>query len=556
MTQRGHRPPCAPPAPQPRWVAGARLRAARAPRAYAGALLTAALLTAALLAGCTVGPNFVRPSSNIPAHWPQQSLQPPASASPEVAAPPGTAARALPPLSTLSEQPAQLASWWTRFQDPALDRLIERSLRGNLDLRAAVVRSEEALVERDISQAALWPSLSANASYERERISEATPEGALISQSGKFAIPGVGRVTIPNPYNQYQLGAAASWEPDLFGRLHRSVEAASAAAQVSLEDQRALQVSLLAQVAQSYIQLRAAQARRAVALENIATLTDLLDLTRQRYTNGLTTEVDVRSATAQLSQTRATVPALELQITQAIHTLSTLLGEPPEAVRAELTQPAAIPPLPPQVPIGLPAELARRRPDVREAEANLHAATAQIGVAIGDLFPRLSLSASGGFQSETLGNLLQWNSLFGMVGPELDIPVFDRGRWKTVRLYRLKAREAALAYQSTVLTALREVEDAAAAYGADQQQRLWLTDTVTQNREALTLAQQRYESGVTDFLNVLDAQRTLQQNELSLLSATAAASSDLVSLYRALGGGWEEPAQAAAGRAPQARARS
>jgi outer membrane protein, multidrug efflux system len=509
-----------------------------------------------VLAGCTVGPNFVRPTPNVPAHWSQQSLQPPAAAAPAVPSPRGTAARALPQLSTLSEQSATLASWWTRFQDPALDRLIERSLRGNLDLRAAVLRSQEALAQRDISAAALWPSLSANASYERQRISEATPEGALISQSGKFAIPGIGRVTIPNPYNQYQLGAAASWEPDLFGRLHRSVEAANAAAQVSLEDQRALQVSLLAQVAQSYIQLRGAQARRAVALENIATLTDLLELTRQRYANGLTTEVDVRSATAQLSQTRATVPALELQISQAIHTLSTLLGEQPEAVRAELMPPEAIPPLPPQVPIGLPAELARRRPDVREAEANLHAATAQIGVAIGDLFPRLSLSASGGFQSESLGSLLQWNSLFGTIGPELDIPVFDRGRWKTVHLYRLKAQEAALSYQSTVLTALREVEDAASAYSADQQQREWLTDTVTQNRETLTLAQQRYQSGVTDFLNVLDAQRTLQQNQLSLLSATAATSSDLVSLYRALGGGWSEPAQAASGSAPPARARS
>jgi NodT family efflux transporter outer membrane factor (OMF) lipoprotein len=289
--------------------------------------------------------------------------------------------------------------------------------------------------------------------------------------------------------------------------------------------------------------LRGAQARRALTLENIATLTDLLDLTRQRYNSGLTTEIDVRDASAQLSQTRAQLPALEQQISAAIHTLSILVGTEPETLRAELEQPSAIPPVPPAIPIGLPAELARRRPDIRQAEANLHAATAQIGVAIGALFPRLTLSASGGFQSESPGDLLHWNSLFGNIGPALTVPVFDRGSWKTVSLYRLKTQEAALSYQSEVLNALHEVEDAASAYSADQQQRQWLTDTVAHNREALALARQRYQNGVSDFLNVLDAQRSLQQNQLTLLASTTATSSDLVNLYRALGGGWSEQPQ-------------
>ena len=521
--------------------------------AYRAAARMALGLLLVLPAACMFGPNFSRPDAKLPEHWPPGALQVPAL-------PPGAPLptangvdSALPAVSSISEQPATLVHWWTRFNDRELDSLIDRALRGNLDLRAAVLRSQEALAQRDINAAGLWPTLTANASYDRERISETTPQGAIIGGIGRVAIPGIGRVSIPNPYNQLQLGSTASWEPDLFGRLRRTVEAANASAQVSLEDQRAVQVSLLAQVAQGYMQLRGAQARHAVALDDIATLTDLLQLTSQRQQSGLTTELDVRNAAAQLSQTRSTVPVIEQQISQAIHQLSILLGVEPETLRSELETRGAIPPVPPEVPIGLPAELARRRPDIRESEANLHAATAQIGVSVADLFPRLTLSASGGFQSERAGNLLYWNSLFYSIGPALDIPIFDRGRWRTVRLYRLRAQEAAIAYQSTVLNALHEVEDAATALSADQGQRRWLTDTVAQNREAVTIARQRYESGVSDFINVLDAERTLQSNEMSLLSSTSAASSDLVSLYRALGGDWNDASAAAPG-APEAPA--
>jgi len=204
-----------------------------------------------------------------------------------------------------------------------------------------------------------------------------------------------------------------------------------------------------------------------------------------------------------------------------------------------LDRPAPLPSVPADVPIGLPAELARRRPDIREAEANLHAATAQIGVAVADLFPRLTLAADGGFQSETAGKLLEWASRFGSMGPTLDVPVFDRGRWKAVRLYDVRAQEAALAYQRTVLNALREVENAIAAYGADQQRRAWLDATVTENRDALMLSRQRYETGLSNFIEVLDAERTLQQNQLSLADSSTAVTTDLVGLYRALGGGWQ-----------------
>jgi NodT family efflux transporter outer membrane factor (OMF) lipoprotein len=314
-----------------------------------------------------------------------------------------------------------------------------------------------------------------------------------------------------------------------------------------VEDRRAVMVSVLADVAQSYMELRGAQARLRVAQENLATINELLDLTRQRLAAGLTTHIDVSNATAQATATRAELPAMELQITQSTNQLSQLLGQEPGALRTELESDRPLPSPPSEVPMGLPAELARRRPDIREAEANLHAATAQIGVAVADLFPRLTLAASGGLQSETTGKLLEWASRFGSLGPTLDLPIFDRGRWKTVQLYGVRAQEAALAYRRTVLAALHEVENALAAYTDDQQRSGWWDATVAQNRDALALSRQRYESGVISFVDVLDVERTLQENELSLSDSATSVTTDLVRLYRALGGGWEEEPKRAAG---------
>ncbi len=479
----------------------------------------------ALLGGCTLGPDFVRPTPPAPDHWSEQATAPLAGA-----------ARA----GSVNEQPAASTDWWTAFKDPTLNSLIERALRSNLDLRAAVLRIEEARVERNIGSAAYWPGLSANASYSRNRISESTPTGALLSSAGNIRLPGGAGISIPNPYNQYQLGADASWEIDLFGRVRRSVEAAEASLQVSVEDQRAVRVALLADVAQNYLALRGAQARLGVTKDNLATIEELLELAQQRRAAGLTTHIDVANALAQASQTRAELPAIEQQITLSINQLSELLAREPEALRAELAAAAPIPPAPPQVPIGVPADLARRRPDIREAEASLHAATAQIGVAVADLFPRLTLTAGGGFQSESTGNLVDWASRFGSLGPGLTLPVFDRGRWQSVSLSNVRSQQAALAYQRTVLNALHEVEDAVAAYDADQQRRTWLEAAVAENADALALSRQRYESGVASFIDVLNVERSLQQNQAALIDTQTAIATDLVRLYRALGGGWQQ----------------
>jgi NodT family efflux transporter outer membrane factor (OMF) lipoprotein len=485
-------------------------------------------LMAVLFSACTVGPDFVPPKPQIPEHW-------------------SAAALAEKP-AQLAEKPAQLAAWWDVFQDPELSSLIGRGLDANLDLRAAVLRVEEARTQRAVAAAGFWPSISADASYSRQRLSETTPTGSLFNSIGNVRLPGGAGISIPNPYNQFQLSADATWEMDLFGRVRRSVEAADASVQVSVEDQRLVRVSVLADVAQSYTELRGAQARLRVARENLATIEQLLELTRQRRAAGLTTHIDVSNAAAEAGATRAALPAFELQITEDINQLSRLLALEPGALRGELGTPAPVPSVPRDVSIGLPAELARRRPDIREAEANLHAATAEIGVAVADLFPRLTLSAMGGFQSETTGNLLSWASRFGSFGPALDLPVLDRGRWKTVRLYGVRAREAALAYQSTVLNALHEVENSAAAYHAELERRTWLDATVVQNRDALMLSRQRYENGVITFIDVLGMERSLQQNELALADSTTAASADLVGLYRALGGGWQQVPQPDAAR--------
>jgi NodT family efflux transporter outer membrane factor (OMF) lipoprotein len=306
-----------------------------------------------------------------------------------------------------------------------------------------------------------------------------------------------------------------------------------------VEDQHAAVVALLGDVARAYIDLRGAQRSLTTARRIIASNEELLDLTRQRRAAGLTSEVDVVESAAELSATQAQLPIYELAITQSINQLSRLLGLPPGALQSELEGEAAAPLLPPTVPLGLPADLARRRPDIRRAEANLHQATAEIGVAIAGLYPRLTLTGAGGTQSETAGEVTEWASRFFTLGPTLELPVLDRGQWRTVTLQRVRAREAAVVYAGTVLNALQEVEDARAAYDADQDRDARLEATVEQDRDALELTRQRYGSGVASFIEVLDAERTLRQNELSRAQSATVVGEDLVSLYRALGGGWE-----------------
>jgi len=485
----------------------------------AGRLVLA--VVAASVAGCTVGPNFRRPTPDLPAAW-SPSAQTSAGQPSQVAATPAD---------------ASAAAWWTSFNDPELSSLVGRVAAANLDAEEALLRLAEARAQRDVAAADEWPAVNANASGQVTRLSESTPTGALFSKVGQF--PGLSGVSIPNPYDQYQVGFDASWEVDLFGRVRRSVEAAKADTQASVEDSRAVLISTLGDVGRAYIDLRGAQAKRRVVVENIATERDLLDLAGQRRRAGLNTEIDVARAAAEASSSTAQLPLLDRQITQDINELSKLMDLTPGALRAELDAPGPVPSAPSVVPIGLPAELARRRPDIREAEARLHAATAREGVAVADLYPRVTLNANGGLQAETVSLLSSWASRFLVAGPSVELPIFDAGRRRaTVRLQSVRAAEAVLDYRRTVLGALHEVDDALAAYGADQQRRQALAETVARNRDAVDLARQRYASGVASFIDVLDAERSLEQDQLTLADSTTSVSVDLVALYKALGGGW------------------
>lgn len=467
------------------------------------------------LAGCTVGPDFIRPQADTPNTW-----------TPALSRPVPTREWA----STVSDKPIEATAWWTTFQDPVLSSLIERAVVANLDVRQATLRIAEARAVRDVFAANQWPRLSANGTYVRQRLSEKTATGAFLTKA-----PG-----LPNPADQFQYGFDASWEIDLFGRVRRSVEAADANTQAAVEDRSDVLVTLLGEVARSYIELRSAQLRQVITTDNLRSQRDVLDFTRDRQRSGIGNDLDVSNAAAQVATTEAQLPVLENQITQSVNALSLLLAREPGALRDELQLTQPVPSVPPQVPIGLPADLVRRRADIRSAEAQLHAATARVGIAVADLFPRLTLDARVGFQALRFPNLTNWASRFISVGPNLELPILDGGRRQaTLRLEGVREQEAAVDYARTVLAALHEVENALIAYSTEQSRRASLEVAVAQNRDALTLSRARYTSGITNFLDVLDAERNLQQTELALADSTAAVSIDLVALYKALGGGWE-----------------
>ena len=473
------------------------------------------------LAGCAVGPNFVKPKPHVPANWSATAVGN------------GTEGAA-----HVTSGPAMTAAWWSTFDDPTLTSLVQQSAAQNLGVKQAVLRIEEAQAQAAVVAGGLWPSLSANASWTRQRISTNTPNGFIFGAH----FPGL-PATLTNPFDQYQLGLGASWTLDLFGTARRAIEAANAQMQAAVEGEHAAVLSMVSDVAATYIDLRGAQLRRSIVERSLATQRDLLQLTRDRRNAGLTSDLDVQNATAEVGTTQAQVPLADRQITADINELSLLMAKQPESLRAELGQVRPVPPVPPNVPIGVPSDLVRRRPDIRQAEANLHAATAEIGIAVSNFFPRLTLTAAGGYQSTGLSQLIETASRFATLGPAVELPIFEGGRLRaTVRLRRLQAKEAAVIYAQTVLGALNQVEDALAAYGSDQARRASLQTAVTASRNARLLARQRYQSGVASFIDVLDAERTEEQSELALADATTAVSADLVQLYRALGGGWQSQA--------------
>lgn len=481
-----------------------------------------AVISLILIAGCTVGPDYKRPDAPSPNQWASPTTAPSNVPSTQVSVP--------------STQPATIGLWWKQFNDPTLDRLINQSLRGNLDLRQAAARLREARANRGVTGADLWPDLNASGSYTRSR-------SAGVARSGSNTVVNTGN-SGNGSKGTWQAGFDASWEIDVFGGTRRNVEAADADIAAAIEDSRDVLVSLTAELATNYLDLRSAQQRIAIAKNSVELQRHNADIARKRFNAGFVSGLDLANAEAQMASTSSQIPPLESAARQSMYAISILLGREPGALVSELSPTASIPTTPPAVPVGLPSELLERRPDVRRSEQQLHAATARIGAAKADYFPKFSLTGSLGTQGSKFKDLGNWDNRFWSVGPSVSWPIFDAGRIRAnVAVKNAVNEQAILTYTQIVLTALRDVENALIAYSTEQQHREALTNTVIAYRKALDLATRLYTNGQTDYLNVVTAQGSLYNAEDSLVQSDRAVAANLVALYKALGGGWEEVEQ-------------
>ncbi len=472
----------------------------------AGAWKVYAVLAVVLCAGCAaVGPDYRPPEVPVPGRWSE------------------------PPAGEVNRGSASLAQWWREFHDETLNRLVARAMQSNHDLRIAEARVREARALRGMASAGLWPTVDAAAGYTRLRPSE---NGVL----GQAATRGLVRLET----DLYDAGLDAAWELDIFGGTRRAIEAAEAEVGAAEETRAHVLVSLLGEVGLNYIELRGLQAELAVTQDNRDAQQQTLTLTRDRLQAGLATELDVARAEAQSATTAAQIPSLETGIKQAVHRLSVLVGEAPGTAVDQLVQAAPIPGLPPEVPVGLPSELLRRRPDIRRAERELAASTAHVGVAVADLFPRFFLTGAVGLQSVSAGDFLTGGSRFFTLGPTIRWPIFNAGRIRrNIEVQNVRREQALLAYEQTLLTSLEEVENALVAYNRIQARFRELAAAETANKRAVELAHDRYRSGLVDFLDVLDAERSLFTAQAQLAQSERAMSQSLVRLYKALGGGWQ-----------------
>jgi outer membrane protein, multidrug efflux system len=476
------------------------------------------------LAGCTVGPSYVAPTIKTPEQFGSMTGQI-EQASP-IAVP-----QASPP------DAAMLATWWTVFKDPALDSLIARGVSGNLDLKTAAARLRESRALRGVAGSDQFPKVDAKASANRRRNSERL-DSAFSDGGGERTA--------------FEYGLDASWELDVFGGIRRGVEAADADLMAAQEDERSVLVSLVAEIARSYVEFRGQQQQIALTESTIKSQTESLELTRSRFKAGLSADLDVAQAEAQLATRQSQLPPFRATMRQAAHRLSVLLGLPPGAVYDELLSSAAIPTVPSTVPVGLPAELVRRRPDIRRAERRLAAATARIGVATADLYPKFSISGSFAFDAGDVGKL-DMNSRAWSIGPAMRWNLFDGKRIRNnIKAADARTEQALLGYEQSVLTALEEAENGLTNFIQEQARRRALQEAVVANERAVQLATDRYRSGVGDFFDVLDNQRQLFATQQQLVQSETSVTQSLIVIYKALGGGWSETSNEVPSESPAA----
>jgi len=452
------------------------------------------------LAGCVVGPDYQRPNVAVPAHW-------------------GSAKE------TKAAKPPELAAWWKRLRDPTLDGLMAEAVAANLDVATAKAKIREARASYRQSVGTLFPTVEGSASATR------SDNGSNVSSGGDVVVAG--------PFNQFEAGFDASWELDLFGANQRGVEAAAYGVQAAEEELRSTLLTLVGDVASNYVDARGYQARIALAQRTAASQRETAALTRNKLEAGASSAVDVANAAGQAASTEANIPELQASYAQTVHRLSVLIGQAPSALaeRMKKVKPVPTPRLP--IPTGVPADILASRPDVRLAERQLAQATADIGVAEAARYPSVSLTGSISTSGTEIGDLAKNSSISWSFGPTLTVPIFQGGQLvAAVDVAKAQRDQSFIAYRSSVLTALEDVENAAVSLSKERIRNGRLAASAASYREAARLSRMLYQSGSSSFLDVLDAERSAYSADDALIESRVAITQDYISLNKALGGGW------------------
>jgi NodT family efflux transporter outer membrane factor (OMF) lipoprotein len=482
----------------------------------------------ALLCGCTVGPDYKSPDTPMPNFFTDAVAAIRTAISP--AAP---TAMTKPKIVKGTATPVAADLWWRSLDDAQLNALIDRAVAENLDLAVALARLQEAQTQEAVILGISLPDVSADAAVGKGTGSDVTR--SRIPSDLTSAVNGAGLKQV-----NAAAGFDAVWELDIFGLYRREIEAARYDTEAAAAARNAVLISVIGDVVRAYVDLRGLQTRLAILRQDVAAETAALGVVQTRYNRGLTNELDLALAQRELASLSSGLAPLVSQIEAARNTIAILVGSMPQEFANELAQPAPIPPLPQKIEPGLPLDLLRRRPDIHEAERQLAAATARIGVATADLFPHLGLTGAGGVQAQAFGVGPAHTGGIWAAGPSFYWDILDFGTLDAVvEVADLRAKEQLAAYKQTVLRAVGEVDNAIADFTAQQDRLDNLSDALVAAQKALALAQQRYDRGLTDYLNVLDAERQEYTLEDQFVTAQIAAAEDFAALYKAIGGGWE-----------------
>lgn len=451
-----------------------------------------------ILMGCAVGPNYQTPVVLLPESYGKAQEE--------------------------GVDEGDLEQWWTTFNDPLLDVLVHEALSQNYDLKIAIGKVNEVRALYQIAAAELYPKVDLNAEESRSRISQ-----TLFGST--FRGP---------PYqNFYRVGFDASWEVDIFGKRRREKESAFYEYEAEVNSARDVYITLLSELASTYIEIRAFQNRMALSKRDIYIQKELLSLARSRFDAGLDSEIEPEEIRFNLEETEAILPELEMNYRHAIHRMAVLLGKTPQSLYSDFEETKGIPISTAAIPLGLPSDLLRRRPDIRQAERNLAASTANVGSAIADLFPRFSLLGSLGFESSRSQNWLKAKSLAWSFGPNIDWPILYFGRLRAnIRAKNAKEQQALFNYEQTILTSLEDVENALVAYYKEDERVDRFEKQMASAERTYALTRDKYLSGLVDFSALLEADRARVASENNLVKSTEALSTNLVALYKSLGGEW------------------